>query len=255
MGRIGDARGEPLLMKLLYTRGLNPMVRAETLLALGDSAAAVSVDAFVDFLGDPQPTVRLAALQGFAKRDDDSFLTVLSGLDPDPHWSVRAGLASVLATKDPERALPRLTPMLADADARVIPAVLTALTKLKAPGIDRDSARATGRAKTWCVRTAAATNLGELKPDGGVDALTAAYKRGEADLVYDTRAAAIEALSKYGATAAVPSAARRAGRQGLGGAGEGGRAAERHSIRRSRRRRPSDRRPRSGRSTTTAPRW
>ena len=137
IGRIGDARGEPVLTKLLYTRGLNPMVRAETLLALGDSAAAVSVDAFVDFLGDPLPVVRLAALQGFAKREDDTFLTVLSGLDPDPHWSVRAGLATVLGAKDPERSLPRLTPMLADTDARVIPAVLTALTKLKAPGIGK----------------------------------------------------------------------------------------------------------------------
>ncbi len=111
------------------------MVRAETLLALGESAAAVSVDAFVDFLGDPQTTVRVAALQGFSKRDDDSFLTVLSGLDPDPHWSVRAALATVLGTKDPSRALPRLMPMLSDTDARVIPSVLTALTKLKAPDI------------------------------------------------------------------------------------------------------------------------
>ena len=135
MGRIGDARGEPALTKLLYTRGLNPMVRAETLLALGDSAAAVSVDAFVDFLGDPLPTVRLAALQGFAKRDDDTFLTVLSGLDPDAHWSVRAGLATILGSKDPERSLSRLSPMLSDTDARVVTAVLTAMTKLKAPGL------------------------------------------------------------------------------------------------------------------------
>jgi cyclophilin family peptidyl-prolyl cis-trans isomerase len=37
-----------------------------------------------------------------------------------------------------------------------------------------------------------------------VDALVAAYKRGEADLVIDTRASALEALSKYGAPAAVP---------------------------------------------------
>lgn len=203
IGRIGDARGEPLLTKLLYSRGLNPMVRAETLLALGDSAAAVSVDAFVDFLGDPSPTVRIAALQGFAKRDDDSFLTVLSGLDPDPEWIVRAALATVLATKDPERALPRLTPMLADTDARVVPAVLTALTKLKAPGIEKILIERLGSEDVG-VRAAAATNLGELKADGGVEALTAAYKRGEADLVIDTRAAALEALSKYGAAASVP---------------------------------------------------
>lgn len=200
MARIGDARGEPALVKLLYTRGLHPMVRAETLLALGDSAAAVSVDAFVDFLGDPLPIVRLAALQGFSKREDDTFLTVLSGLDPDPHWSVRAGLASVLATKDPERALPRLTPLLNDGDARVISAVLTALTKLKAPGIDKILLDRLGSEDVG-VRTAAATNIGEVKPEGGVEALVAAYKRGEADLVFDTRAAAIEALSKYGAAA------------------------------------------------------
>ena len=203
MGRIGDARGEPALTKLLYTRGLNPMIRAETLLALGDSAAPVSVDAFIDFMGDPLPNVRLAALQGFAKRDDDTFLTVLSGLDPDPHWSVRAGLATILSTKDRERSLPRLTSMLADADARVVPSVLTALTKLNAPGLAKVLIEHLGKDDVG-VRAAAAVNLGELKSEGGVDALVAAYKRGEADLVIDTRAAALEALSKYGAAAAVP---------------------------------------------------
>jgi len=203
MGRIGDASGEPVLTKFLYTRGLNPMARAETLLALGDSAGDVSVDAFVDFLGDPLPTVRLAALQGFAKRGDDTFLTVLSGLDPDPHWSVRAGLATILGAQDPERSLPRLTPMLGDADARVIPSVLTAMTKLKAPDVARILLEHLAK-EDVAIRAAAATNIGELKPEGGVDALIAAYKRGEADLVIDTRAAALEALSKYGAPAAVP---------------------------------------------------
>jgi len=203
MGRIGDAAGAPVLTKLLYTRGLNPMARAETLLALGESAGDVSVDAFVDFVGDPLPTVRLAALQGFAKRGDDTFLTVLSGLDPDPHWSVRAGLATILSTQDPERALPRLTPMLGDTDARVVPSVLTAMTKLKAPGIAKILLEHLAKEDVG-VRAAAAVNIGELKPEGGVDALIAAYKRGEADLVIDTRAAALEALSKYGAAAAVP---------------------------------------------------
>jgi HEAT repeat protein/cyclophilin family peptidyl-prolyl cis-trans isomerase len=203
MGRIGDARGEPVLTKLLYTRGMNPMVRAEVLLALGDSAAAVSADAFVDFLGDPSPTVRLAALQGFAKRDDDSFLTVLSGLDVDPHWSVRAGLATILGSKEPARSLPRLTPMLGDADSRVIPSVITAMTKLKAPGMAKILFEHLSKDDPG-IRAAAAGNIGELKPDGGVDVLVAAYKRGEADLLIDTRAAAIEALSKYGAAAAIP---------------------------------------------------
>jgi cyclophilin family peptidyl-prolyl cis-trans isomerase/HEAT repeat protein len=203
MGRIGDARGEPVLTKLLYTRGLNPMVRAETLLALGESAGTVSIDAFVDFMGDPLPTVRLAALQAFAKRDDDTFLTVLSGLDPDSHWSVRAGLATILGSKEPARSLPRLTPMLADGDARVVPSVLTAMTKLKAPGMAKILFEHLEKEDVG-IRAAAAANIGELKPEGGVDALVAAYKRGEADLVIDTRAAALEAVSKYGGPAAVP---------------------------------------------------
>ena len=135
---------------------------------------------------------------------------MLSGLDPDPHWSVRAGLATILGSKDPERSLPRLTPMLADTDARVIPSVLTALTKLKAPDIAKILIEHLGKEDVG-VRAAAASNIGELKPEGGVEALVAAYKRGEADLVIDTRAAALEALSKYGAAAAVPDAAHGAG--------------------------------------------
>ena len=202
MARIGDARGEPVLTKLLYSRGLNPMVRAETLLALGESSGAVSVDSFIDFLGDPNPTVRRAALQAFAKRDDE-FLTVLSGLDPDPHWSLRAALATILGSMDAERALPRLMPMLADSDARVVPSVLNALTKLKAPDLAKILFEHLGKEDVG-IRTAAATNIGEARPEGGADQLVAAYKRGEADLVIDTRAAALEALSKYGASAAVP---------------------------------------------------
>jgi cyclophilin family peptidyl-prolyl cis-trans isomerase/HEAT repeat protein len=203
LGRIGDDRAIPVLSRLLYTRGMNPMARAETLLALGESTSAISEDTFVDFLGDQSPTVRLAALQAYARRDEDTFMTVLSGLDPDAHWSVRAGLATVLAAREPERALPRLTGMLKDADARVIPPVLAALTKLKAPGIEKILLEqlVTGDVGT---RVAAAASLGELKAEGGADALIAAYKRGEVDLVFDTRSAAIEALSKYGAQAAVP---------------------------------------------------
>lgn len=202
-GRIGDERAVKPLTTLLYTRDLNPMVRAETLLALGKTAGTVSEDAFIDFLGDRSPSVRLAALQAMAERDADSFLIILSGLDPDSHYSVRAGLAAILATKDPERSLPRLTPMLADADARVIPAVLAALTKLKAPDIGKILIDHLAKDDV-AVRSAAASNIGEAKPAEGVEALIAAYKRGEADLVIDTRAAALEALSKYGATAAVP---------------------------------------------------
>ena len=46
---------------------------------------------------------------------------------------MRAALATVLGTLPPENGLPRLQAMLGDADQRVIPFVLAALVKLKAP--------------------------------------------------------------------------------------------------------------------------
>jgi cyclophilin family peptidyl-prolyl cis-trans isomerase/HEAT repeat protein len=203
LGRIADERAAEPLVKFVYTRDLHPMARAEGLSALGETPGAVSPDAFVDFLGDRSPAVRIAALQALAKRDEETFLIVLSGLDPDSHWSVRAALATILGTKDPEKALPRLTPMLSDTDARVIPSVLAAMTKLKAPDMATILVEHLAKEDVG-IRTAAATNIGELKPDRGADLLLGAYKRGEADLVIDTRAAAIEALSKYGAAVAVP---------------------------------------------------
>jgi cyclophilin family peptidyl-prolyl cis-trans isomerase/HEAT repeat protein len=208
LGRIGDPRAAPPLLAVLRAPATTPTARAETLLALGALPPDPAIqDDFIDFLADNSPVIRAAALQALAKSDDDNFMTVLSGLDPDTHWSVRAQLAAILATKDPERALPRLMRMLSDSDQRVVPEVLTALTKLKAPGVVKVLLEKL-QADDVGIRAAAATNLGELKPEGAaagvVDALVAAYKRGEADLLYDVRAAAIEALANYGPAAGVP---------------------------------------------------
>ena len=171
------------------------------------------------------PTVRLAALQGFAKRDDDTFLTVLSGLDPDPHWSVRAGLATILGSKDPERSLPRLTPMLADADARVVPSVLTAMTKLKAPGLAKILFEHLAKEDVG-IRSAAATNIGELKARGRCRCarrgLQARRSRSRHRHARGRARGALEIWRRRGAA----DAADRPRRQGLGGAGESGRAAE-----------------------------
>ena len=62
-------------------------------------------------------------------------MTVLSGLDPDPHWSVRAALATVLGTIATDVGAARLEPMLDDADQRVVPSVLAAL--VEAEGAER----------------------------------------------------------------------------------------------------------------------
>jgi hypothetical protein len=90
--------------------------------------------------------------------------------------------------------------MLGDQDLRVIPGVLEALVKLRAPNAvavllqrlkDDDAA----------VRAAAAAGLGEVKPPNGEQALIDAYQFGQRDAAYSARTAALGALSKYGTTA------------------------------------------------------
>jgi cyclophilin family peptidyl-prolyl cis-trans isomerase/HEAT repeat protein len=203
LGRLGDGRASEPLLRIARGAGFSPTVRAEALLAAASAGADTTQDLFIDLLSDPSPTVRAAALQGLARNDDDTFMATLSGLDPDPHWSVRAELATALGTRSPERALPRLTAMLSDSDERVVPSVLTALTKLKAPGI----ARILGEhlaTDSPVIRSYAANNIAELKPDGVADALIAAFARGSGDATYVARAAALAALAKYGAAVAAP---------------------------------------------------
>ena len=51
------------------------MVRAETLLALETRTPMYSASMLRGPSGDPLPTVRVAALQGFAKRGEDTLMT------------------------------------------------------------------------------------------------------------------------------------------------------------------------------------
>src|SRR5439155_12398116 len=115
----------------------------------------------------------------------------------------RAQLATALATRDRERALPRLAQMLKDSDARVIPAVLTALAKLKAPDIGKILIQALSN-DDFVIRTYAADSIGSLKVDGAVEPLVAAFTRAQSDAPYSARAAALAALAKYVAPAAAP---------------------------------------------------
>ena len=157
---------------------------------------------------------------------------MLSGLDPDPNWTVRAALATVLGSLDAEVGLPRLMTMLSDSRSAGDSGGPAGLVKLKAPNaaaimIDRL------KADDPPVRAAAAAGLGELKPAAGPAALAAAYELGQRDTMYTARAAALAALRQYGAATAEPVlemaladrdwAVRRAGR----GAAEGAQSVER----------------------------
>jgi len=198
LGKIGDPAAAPALLKLVQGAKPDPQLKLEAVQALGSMHADGVLDVLLDALSDSNASIRAAAFHAAATYDADAFVTVLSGIDADPNWSVRAALASALGQLRPESALPRLTTMLGDADQRVIPAVLDALVKLRAPNA---SAILLERLKADdpVVRAAAARGIGALKPAGGAAALADAYRTGQRDPLYVARAAALEALTKYGA--------------------------------------------------------
>jgi cyclophilin family peptidyl-prolyl cis-trans isomerase/HEAT repeat protein len=198
---IGDARAVSPLVKLA-TSATDPNVRLQTVTALGTLRATEGLPIVQDFLTDPWPTMRSTALRAAAAIDAESFVLVLSGMEPDPQWTVRAALAEVLATLPPEVALERVRSMLQDEDRRVVPAVLTALARLKAP--DAGSiAMAQLKEPDFAVRATAARLVGELKPAGGVEALRDALTLAQGDSAIDARAAIASALAESGGPTAI----------------------------------------------------
>jgi HEAT repeat protein len=203
LGRIGDAAGAAPLMTVVRDRKADSRLRAEAITAVGSMRADGAYEILLDLVSDSRPEIRSAALGAVAAADPENFTTVLSGLDPDPDWSVRATLATVMGTLEPERGLPRLAAMLRDTDQRVIPSVVASLVKLRDPNaatILSDRLKADDPA----VRASAATLMGELKPSAGAAALAAAYTFGLRDTTYIARAAALTGLAKYGASEAKP---------------------------------------------------
>jgi cyclophilin family peptidyl-prolyl cis-trans isomerase len=145
--------------------------------------------------------MRAAALRAAAAIDQESFVAVLAGMEPDRHWRVRAALAEALGTFPAELATDRVRSMLQDEDKRVIPAVLSSLVRLKASDV-RGVLLDRLADPDFVVRATAARELGTLKPDGGAEALRQAYKTALADSAYAARTAALEALAAYGAAEA-----------------------------------------------------
>jgi HEAT repeat protein/cyclophilin family peptidyl-prolyl cis-trans isomerase len=203
LGEIGDRRALPTLADLLRTRGIHPGIRAEAVRAIGQLRAPESAELLLDLMSDPFPPVRAEALGALVRVDPERFVVILSGLDADRHWTVRAALATALAELPVEVAAPVLEPLVRDADQRVLPAVLAALAKRKTPNAGAIALEFL-KADDVVVRGAAARALGELKPEGAVDALKAAVQFAERDAPYTARAAALEALTAFGRADAEP---------------------------------------------------
>jgi HEAT repeat protein/cyclophilin family peptidyl-prolyl cis-trans isomerase len=203
LGAIGDVRAAAPLVKL-GSDSTDPNVRLQVITALGALKSTDGLPIVEDAITDPWPTMRAAALHSAAAIDVQSFLLVLSGMEPDSQWVVRAALADVLGTLGTPAAVDRARSMLRDDDRRVLPSVLNALVRLKAS--DAATIALTQlKEPDYVVRATAARIIGELKPADGVEALRAAYALAGADAAIDARAAILSALAEYGSEAAMPS--------------------------------------------------
>jgi cyclophilin family peptidyl-prolyl cis-trans isomerase/HEAT repeat protein len=197
LGDIGDSAAAAPLATLASGAGVDDNLRLEIVKALGLVKGPEGLPVVQDLMSDRWPAMRAAALRAAAAIDAESFVLVLASMDADPQWSVRAALAEVLGTMPPEVVLERVQSMLRDEDRRVIPAVLAALARLKAPDAAA-TALAHLKEPDYAVRAAAARIVGELKPAGGADALRAAYALALGDAAADARGAMLSALAEYG---------------------------------------------------------
>ena len=197
LGEIGDPRAVPALEQFALTSGLDPTLLLETVEALGQLGSRDAFNVYIELITHPWTPLRAAALGALARSDPDSFMLVLSGLEPDTDWTVRAALAEALEAIDPDVATYRLTLMLTDEDKRVLPSVLSSLVAHRAPNAVSVLLEQL-RNDDVVVRKTAAQLLGELQPSGADEALAEAYRAAVTDPSYVARAATLDALAKYG---------------------------------------------------------
>ena len=192
LGVLADARGTAVAASLLAST--SPVVRRAALRALavlpGDRALRARI---VPYVGDKEPWMRGAALRALARADGDEFALVLSGLDPDSDWTVRADLAGALGDLGGEVGASLLFTMLKDPDPRVLPAVLEGLRVARGQDAT-DTLRRHLEHSDRAVRSAAADGLAALKAQGLGEALTAAYRTSLPDPDPDARLAILAAL-------------------------------------------------------------
>jgi len=199
LGKVGGERARDIVQSGLDSK--SDIVRREALLSL----AALPPDRrlrarIVPFVGDSSAWIRAAALQALAHTDREDFALVLSGMDPDEAWSVRAALATSLGELGGEMSVGILHAMLQDPDARVLPAVLAALHAAR--GTDSvDTLRRHLEHSDMGVRAAAATELARVKDPALVPALLEAWRRGTGDGELEPRLAAVDALVAQGEAA------------------------------------------------------
>ena len=197
LGQIGGADAVAPLLKLLDAPGTPQNLALETLEALGTLRDRRALDAVLNRITDPWASMRSAALAAAARIDPDGFLLIVSSLERDRDWSVRASLTSVFATLPADLARPALVDLAGDTDVRVQIPALEALAKIGAPDLTKRLFDAL-EAPDATLRATAARLMAEAKPEGGAPRLIAAFARAEGDASDAARLALLDALARYG---------------------------------------------------------
>lgn len=201
LGRLPGAESAATLLKLLATPKLDDNLRLETVAAIGAAGDAASAEALLDLLADEWPLMRSTALAAVARLDPGNFTVVLSGLQPDPDWTVRAALARLVASLPEDAARPRIEELRKDPDTRVHGAALAAAIQARLPEVDTWLREAlTGPASA--ARGTAVAEIGRRRPEWGAAALREAYTAWASEPEYGARAAVLNALAQYGPEAA-----------------------------------------------------
>ena len=205
LGKLGDERAVAPLVALLDDPSLDTALQVEVVVALGALKAAPAVDRLLDRLGDASPTMRGAAVTALAAIEGPEFLQILSGIDPDPDWTVRAAVVTALGTLGDAVPEAAWKAYIDDTDRRTWPATLKALGASKTPEAKATVERLLRTRLTSedvIVRATAAEILGETKPADAASVLASAWQVAKADVDIDARVAILEALVAIKADAA-----------------------------------------------------
>lgn len=197
LAQLKDVESLALLGRLLDEPAIQGNLLLESVVALGAIGDPKAFDMLADLFSHKWSPIRAAALDGAAKVDPDAFLILVSGLGVDKEWSVRAKLAEVLSTLEPDRVRAALVDLAAESDPRVQAPALEGLAKVGAPDLDARLIAALD-APDFVVRATAARLVGQRKGAGAAERLAAAYTRGASDVNPSARAAVIDALAAMG---------------------------------------------------------
>src|SRR4029077_20100517 len=108
LAQIGSPDGAAPILAVLNADKVDPNVALEAVSALATLKSDAALPYIQDLVTDDWPTMRAAAIRAYAAIDPAGFPTLLSGMEPDPHWIVRSAIADALGSMPATFAVARL---------------------------------------------------------------------------------------------------------------------------------------------------